>query len=382
MELLFLSPIATSCINRILHTNMAPTSIQFPNSTRMATYEPLHHISMSNDIFEDHMGPKTSHFLTPQPEARLANNIEYTSQESLESSRDSGKNILDKFQRRLAQNREAARKSRLKKKAYVQELESGRLKLEKLEHEIKRTRQQGAYVDPSNISYGKLQGIAAFVAKYELWVVEQRKKECELLAILQTVAKDDELRVHIDDIVDHYNNLFLMKADAAKADAFNLLYGSWRSPVERLFQWLGGFRPSEVLYILMPWFEPLTDTQIVNLSKLRHTCRQAEDALTQGIDKLEQTLAQSVAINITEGANYDTWMISTMEELQALENFLNQADHLRHRTLQQMARVLTTRQAARGLLALGEYFQRLRVLNSLWSARARGSGSIIVDPKV
>lgn len=74
----------------------------------------------------------------------------------------------------------------------------------------------------------------------------------------------------------------------------------------------------------MPWFEPLTDTQVVNLSRLRHTCRQAEDALTQGIDKLEQTLAQNVAINITESINYDTHMKSMIEGLEALENFSNQ----------------------------------------------------------
>lgn len=46
-----------------------------------------------------------------------------------------------------------------------------------------------------------------------------------------------------------------------------------------------------------------------------------------------------------------------------------QADHLREQTLQQMSRILTTRQAAKGLLAFGEYFQRLRALSSLWSAR-------------
>jgi transcription factor TGA len=48
-----------------------------------------------------------------------------------------------------------------------------------------------------------------------------------------------------------------------------------------------------------------------------------------------------------------------------------QADHLRQQTLQQMHRILTTRQAARGLLAMGDYFARLRALSSLWSARPR-----------
>lgn len=45
--------------------------------------------------------------------------------------------------RRLAQNREAARKSRLRKKAYVQQLETSRIKLNQLEQELQRARAQG-----------------------------------------------------------------------------------------------------------------------------------------------------------------------------------------------------------------------------------------------
>ncbi|PNX89463.1 transcription factor HBP-1b(c1), partial [Trifolium pratense] len=44
--------------------------------------------------------------------------------------------------RRLAQNREAARKSRLRKKAYVQQLETSRIKLNQLEQELQRARTQ------------------------------------------------------------------------------------------------------------------------------------------------------------------------------------------------------------------------------------------------
>lgn len=48
-----------------------------------------------------------------------------------------------------------------------------------------------------------------------------------------------------------------------------------------------------------------------------------------------------------------------------------QADHLRQETLQQMHRILTPRQAAKGLLAMGEYFHRLRALSNLWATRPR-----------
>jgi hypothetical protein len=50
-----------------------------------------------------------------------------------------------------------------------------------------------------------------------------------------------------------------------------------------------------------------------------------------------------------------------------------QADLLRQQTLQQMHRILTTRQAARALLVINDYFARLKALSSLWLARPRDS---------
>ncbi|VAI56598.1 unnamed protein product [Triticum turgidum subsp. durum] len=46
--------------------------------------------------------------------------------------------------RRLAQNREAARKSRLRKKAYIQNLETSRVRLSHMEQEMQRCSAQGA----------------------------------------------------------------------------------------------------------------------------------------------------------------------------------------------------------------------------------------------
>ncbi|KAK9036991.1 hypothetical protein V6N11_021914 [Hibiscus sabdariffa] len=51
-----------------------------------------------------------------------------------------------KIQRRLAQNCEAARKSRLRKETYVQQLENSRLKLIQLEQELAQMKQQGVYL--------------------------------------------------------------------------------------------------------------------------------------------------------------------------------------------------------------------------------------------
>ncbi|KAF3525635.1 hypothetical protein F2Q69_00050083 [Brassica cretica] len=287
---------------------------------------------------------------------------------------DDGRNH-DKMKRRLAQNREAARKSRLRKKAYVQQLEESRFKLSQLEQELEKAKQQGVYSSGSSYvgSSGSINTrIAAFELEYSHWLEEQSRRVSEIRTALQAHISDIELKMLVESCLNHYANLFRMKSDAAKADVFYLISGMWRTSTERFFQWIGGFRPSGLLNVVMPYLQPLTDQQILEVRNLQQSSQQAEDALSQGIDKLQQSLAENIVIDVVmESNDYPSHMGAAVENLQALEGFVNQADHLRQQTLQQMAKILTTRQAARGLLCLGEYLHRLRALSSLWAARPR-----------
>ncbi|KAI4320632.1 hypothetical protein MLD38_034090 [Melastoma candidum] len=306
----------------------------------------------------------------------IANKFDYVSHDSGENSRSDqeGSNKPDKVQRRLAQNREAARKSRLRKKAYVQQLESSRLKLAQLEQELDRARLQGIYrgnvLDIScrfGFSRPMNSGIMTFDIEYAHWVEEQRRKNGELWNAMQTKeAGEIELQILVDSYLKHYDRLFRMKMDAAKANVFYIMSGTWRSSAERFFLWIGGFRPSELLNVLMLQIEPMTDQQMLDVFNLRRSCKQAEDALSQGMDKLQQNLAHEVATNqIGGGTDYRSQLAAAMEKIEAWENFINQADHLRQQTMRRMSRILTIHQAARALLGLGDYSDRLRALSSL-----------------
>ncbi|CAK9236197.1 hypothetical protein BDL97_08G126800 [Sphagnum fallax] len=294
------------------------------------------------------------------------------------SDHEATRNGDSKALRRLAQNREAARKSRLRKKAYVQQLESSRIKLNQLEQELQRARQQNPHSGggTNGVNVTTLNpGAAAFDMEYGRWVEEQHRQMCELRTALHAHVADNELRLLVDGGMAHYDDIFRLKAVAAKADVFHLVSGMWRTPAERCFMWMGGFRPSELLKILIPQIEPLTEQQVLGICNLQQSSQQAEDALSQGMEALQQSLADTVAGGLLGSspnvANYMGQMAMAMGKLGTLETFVRQADSLRQQTLQQMHRILTTRQAARGLLAMGDYFARLRALSSLWSARPR-----------
>uniref|UniRef100_A0A7N0THN3 Uncharacterized protein n=1 Tax=Kalanchoe fedtschenkoi TaxID=63787 RepID=A0A7N0THN3_KALFE len=296
------------------------------------------------------------------------------------SDRSKDKPGDQKTLRRLAQNREAARKSRLRKKAYVQQLESSRLKLTQLEQELQRARQQGIFISSSGDHTHSMSGngALAFDAEYSRWLEEHNKQINELRAAVNSHAGDTELRTIVDNVTTHYDDIFRLKGTAAKADVFHILSGMWKTPAERCFLWIGGFRSSELLKLLVNQLEPLTEQQLLAIYNLQQSSQQAEDALSQGMEALQQSLAETLASaspspsgNSGNVANYMGQMAMAMGKLGTLEGFLRQADNLRQQTLQQMHKILTTRQSARALLTIHDYFSRLRALSSLWLARPR-----------
>ncbi|GMH24197.1 hypothetical protein Nepgr_026040 [Nepenthes gracilis] len=333
---------------------MTSPSTQFVTSRRMNIYEPFHQINTWVEGYHDDECPDVSPLKVIELEEKLFNQSEDALHGALTTSNKYDQEAckpIDKVQRRLAQNRKLHAKAVCEKRPTQQDL------------------YVGGVIDHLPFAGTINSGIAEFEMEYGHWVEEQNRQICELRTALHAHITDKDLQNLVDNSMSHYFDLFRMKATAAKADVFYLTSGMWKTSAERFFLWIGGFRPSELLKVLVPQLDPLTDQQVTQVCNLQQSCQQAEDALSQGMDRLQETLAETVAAGRLGEGNYVPQMTNAVEKLDALVSFVNQADHLRKETLQQMHRILTKHQAARGLLALGEYFQRLRALSSFWASR-------------
>ncbi|CAN0879720.1 bZIP transcription factor TGA10 [Linum grandiflorum] len=290
--------------------------------------------------------------------------------------------------RRLAQNREAARKSRLRKKAYVQQLESSRIKLTQLEQELQRARAQGMFFNGGGgIIGGDVQHIpvignistdaAVFDMEYGRWLEEHHRLTCELKAAVEEHLPENDLKMYVDSCLVHYDVVMNLKGIMAKADVFHLVSGMWKTQAERCLMWIGGFRPSDLIKVIVNQIEPLTEQQILGVCGLQQSTHEAEEAVSQGLEALNQSISETIAsdslINSppTNMANYMAQMALAINKLSAIEGFVRQADNLRHQTLHRLHQILTTRQAARCFLAIAEYFHRFRTLSSIWLANRR-----------
>nr|XP_017257103.1 PREDICTED: transcription factor TGA2-like isoform X3 [Daucus carota subsp. sativus] len=287
--------------------------------------------------------------------------------------------------RRLAQNREAARKSRLRKKAYIQQLENSRMKLTQLEQQIQKTARAQGYATAGSslaaehglpVGMGNLNSDAViFDVEYARWLEEHQRMMCELRAAVQQHIGEDELRLFVENCLSHFNEVINLKSMLAKTDVFHLLSGTWKTPAERCFMWIGGFRPSEIIKMIPSQIEPLSEQQLMALYGLQQSTLEAEEALSQGLDSLNQSLSNVIVSDSLTSpanmANYMEQMSVAMAKLSTLEGFVRQADSLRHQTFHRLHQLLTTRQSAKSVLAIAEYFHRLRTLSSLWVARPR-----------
>ncbi|CAL5053765.1 unnamed protein product [Urochloa decumbens] len=289
--------------------------------------------------------------------------------------------------RRLAQNREAARKSRLRKKAYIQQLESGRIRLAHLEQEVQMARtHQGALWGTGTLS----PDAALFNLEYERWLGDHSKVVARLRAAAEEHRPDGELRAYADEAVSHYGALMGHKARLAAADPLHLLSGLWKSAAERCFLWIGGFRPSELIKVAVRHVEPLAEQQAAGARDVEQAARRAEEALDAELDALLRSLSEVVAADgqppppgVFAGQLYlpggadaaagymggmgHMHMALAMDKVATLGTFLRQADELRMQALQALRQMLTARQAARCFVAVDDYFCRLRMLSSLWA---------------
>lgn len=278
--------------------------------------------------------------------------------------------------RRLAQNREAARKSRLRKKAYIQQLESSRIKLSQLEQDLHRARSQGLFLGGcGGVMGGNISsGAAIFDMEYARWLDEDHRLMAELRAALQGHLPDGDLRAIVESYISHYDEIFHLKGVAAKSDVFHLITGMWMTPAERCFLWIGGFRPSKLIEMLIPQLDTLTEQQAMGICNLQRSSQETEDALYQGLEQLQHSLIITIAgTAVVDGINH---MALAAGKLSNLEGFIRQADMLRQQTLHQLHRILTIRQAARCFVVIGEYYGRLRALSSLWVSRPRESSCL------
>ncbi|KAG6385478.1 hypothetical protein SASPL_154313 [Salvia splendens] len=158
------------------------------------------------------------------------------------------------------------------------------------------------------------------------------KKPAQNLKIVSENNKDI-IEGFIDSI-----KIVALKRKALKNDVFHVFTGMWKAPSERCFMWMGGFRPSAAIKIVLSQMEGLMEQQRAGLSGLHRSTNEAEAAITDGFERLDQCPTQTIVGNTfimpPDVKTYMTQMSIATKQVSALQGVVTQDDVLEGDTCQ------------------------------------------------
>ncbi|KAF7818973.1 bZIP transcription factor TGA10 [Senna tora] len=173
-----------------------------------------------------------------------------------------------------------------------------------------------------------LSDAAMFDVEYGRWVEEHHRLVCELRAAVQEHLPENELRLFVNNCLSHFDQIMNLKSIVCKSDVFHLYSGMWKTPAERCFMWMGGFRPSQILKIILNQIEPLTEQQLLGICGLQQSTQEGEDALTAGLETLNHSVTDTITadslISSPNMANYMGQMAVAVNKLTSLDHFVAQ----------------------------------------------------------
>ncbi|PPD73265.1 hypothetical protein GOBAR_DD29804 [Gossypium barbadense] len=295
--------VSSSAVNTLPSNQLQPESpISQKASSSADHHQPFNHKPLQQQQLE--MASDISSLNQSAAQEKLQEQESHNNQQSATLPRNFGrgsssseKQLDAKTLRRLAQNREAARKSRLRKK--------------------------GFFVGGCAAAFGNISsGAAMFDMEYSRWLEDDHRHLSELRTRLHAHLSDTDLQTIVDGYVSHYDKIFRLKEAAAKSDVLHLITGMWMTPVERCFVWIGDFRPSELIKMLVSQLDPLTEHQVMGICNLQHSSQQAEEALTLGLEQLYHSLMDSIAGGPV--IHEMQQMAVALSKLANLEGFLHQ----------------------------------------------------------
>ncbi|XP_076940580.1 protein ZW2-like [Bidens hawaiensis] len=213
-----------------------------------------------------------------------------------------------------------------------------------------------------------------------VWMTRLELYLNQLLHIIQFMDQQDESKLQqlINQVMTHYHEYFLAKAEVCHRDVFLVLSPPWFSSYERTFLWLAGFKPSLAITVVKSCGIEFSSSQVKQLDTLTMETKHEERMLTERLAALEQQLTAPPVLALARtGGKEVNGMVNEVDTVidrmaEEMEVLVECADYLREKTVSKVIEILTTAQTVRFLAVVAQLQLRIRRWGQLMDAQTRG----------
>ncbi|KAI3809149.1 hypothetical protein L1987_25119 [Smallanthus sonchifolius] len=205
-----------------------------------------------------------------------------------------------------------------------------------------------------------------------------------LLHHLQFLDQQDESKLQklIRQVMTHYHEYFLAKAQVCRQNVFLVLSPPWFSSYERAFLWLGGFKPGLAIHVLKSCGVEFSPNQAERLERVISDTKNEEREITERLSSLEQQVVALPILALARmGGKEVNGMVNDADTVvdrlaEDMEVLVLCADYLREKTVARVVGILTTAQTVRFLAGLAQLQLRIRRWGQLRDAETNGHADL------
>jgi hypothetical protein len=212
------------------------------------------------------------------------------------------------------------------------------------------------------------------------WMTRLEHYLQQLINVLRFPDQQDESKLYqlTRQVMTHYHEYFLAKAQVSRDDVFLVLSPPWFSPYERTFLWLAGFKPTLAIYVAKRCGIEFSSDQAERLERLGAETQDEEREIAERLARLEEQVVSPPMLALARmgGREVNGMRNEADTAVDRLagdtEYLVGCADYLREKTAAKVIEILTAAQTVRFLAAVAQLQLRIRRWGQLWDARTRG----------
>lgn len=136
----------------------------------------------------------------------------------------------------------------------------------------------------------------SFELFFEHWLIDQERYLQELVRMIEcSNDEENDIRCNglIQEVLAHLNQYYVAKERVASQNVFLVFTPTWFSSFERIYLWIGGFKPGLFIGIVINNVLDLTDDQSQRINTLMTQVKEQEKELTEELARVQAGLVYS-----------------------------------------------------------------------------------------
>ncbi|XP_015064398.1 protein DOG1-like 4 [Solanum pennellii] len=193
-----------------------------------------------------------------------------------------------------------------------------------------------------------------FTKYFENWMIQLEELLKQLVIVPRETSYVNDHELLVSKMTTHHKNYYTAKWAAAHEDILAFFTPMWLSPLEIVYSWITGWKPSMAFRLVSGGGGAFSDEELKNIDGLRVKIRGEEEKVEREMERQQVAIGDRKMVELARIKNENDELVElALKGLRmSLERVMKMADCVRLKTLKGLLEILSPLQSVDFLAAI------------------------------